>query len=176
MRAAGGFCLALASVACTPTEQRMPPSRHPELHCEPGSFAAVDDEDQPVEIPRPRARATLLDFWASWCMTCRRSLPRMVALRHAFEQSGIDLVLVAVLEPGGSVDDARHVLESWGIRASFVVDPGGRLARRYRLRDLPAAVVLDRKGAIRWVSRPRALTPRVAEEAARLASRTPCSG
>jgi hypothetical protein len=57
--------LALGILACTPSEQRMPPSRHPELHCELGSFHAVDDGDQPVVIPRPGAFATVLDFWAS---------------------------------------------------------------------------------------------------------------
>jgi hypothetical protein len=100
----------------------------------------------------------------------------MVARRQAFEKRGVDRVLVALVEPGGSVDGARSVLESWGIRSSFVVDRGGRLARLYRLRDLPAAVVLDSSGAIRWESRPGALTPRVAEEAARWAAQTPCNG
>ena len=159
--------------ACRSAES-LPPSRNPDLDCQSGHASATDDSGRHVQVPKSTARATVLDFWARWCRSCQNKLPKMLARRKTLEQQGIDLVLVGVVEPWGSVDENRSVLEAWGASSSFLVDWNGALARRFGIRALPAAVVLDRKGAIRWVSPTGQFHPDTVVAAAELAATSAC--
>jgi hypothetical protein len=116
----------------------------------------------------------VLDFWARWCRGCQNKLPKMLARRKTLEEMGIDLVLVGVVEPWGSVDENRATLEAWGASSPFLVDWSGALARSYGIRALPAAVVLDRQGAIRWVSPIGRFRPDTVVAAAELAAVSAC--
>jgi hypothetical protein len=164
-----------ATVACCGSGS-VPPSRYPDLTCQPGSFSAPDDQGALTTIPRQGANATVLEFWARWCTGCKASVLRAVARREAMASSGIELVLVGVLAQDDSIADARAVLASWGVDSPFIVDRKGTILRKYGISDMPAAVVLDRNGAIQWVSPEEDAGIGAAEAAAERARRAPCGG
>jgi len=64
----------------------------------------------------------------------------------------VRVVLLGVLEDDESVDDARAKLASWGVSEPFMIDRGGTLMRRFGFSELPASVVLDAQGNVRWTS------------------------
>ncbi|MBN1612623.1 MAG: redoxin domain-containing protein [Polyangiaceae bacterium] len=113
---------------------------------------------------------------SSPCTGCKASVPRAVARREAMASSGIELVLVGVLAQDDSIADARAVLASWGVDSPFIVDRKGTILRKYGISDMPAAVVLDRSGAIQWVSPEEDAGIGAAEAAAERARRAPCGG
>lgn len=113
---------------------------------------APDQDGAPTTIPRPGARATILDFWATWCDPCRRSVPALARAAEGAETDGIELVLVGVLDPDEPIDAAAQALQSWGAPARFVVDRGGGLKGKLGIGKLPATLILDRAGTVRWVA------------------------
>jgi thiol-disulfide isomerase/thioredoxin len=63
-------------------------------------------------------KATLIDFWATWCGPCRREIPNLVKVYGDYKDKGFEIVGVSVDDPT-KTDDAK--LRDW--RAA---SPGSR--------------------------------------------------
>jgi thiol-disulfide isomerase/thioredoxin len=94
----------------------------------------------------------VLDFFAPTCEPCKEAIPALFAKKAEIEARGARLVLVAVLGDGESTEDARRALASWGVRAPLLKDSGGVSQRELGVDRLPATVVLDGNGVVRWVA------------------------
>lgn len=91
-----------------------------------------------------RGRVLVLDFWATWCEPCKRSLPRHLELT---ERYGIELALIAL-----SVDEklttAKSYVERHQLPLAFAHDSSGAAARSFGVDSMPYAVVIDRAGRV----------------------------
>ena len=87
-------------------------------------------------------KVVYLDFWASWCVPCRKSFPWLNELAGKHPD---DLVVIAI-----NVDNERaaadRFLEKFPAGFPVVYDPEGTLAARYRLEGMPSSVLLGRDG------------------------------
>jgi len=94
--------------------------------------------------------AVVIDFWASWCVTCRTALPALDAL--VARKAGADIRLLAV-----NVDRSRAAAEAWlaqrplSSQARVLFDPEGDLLSRFGADGLPALYVIDGNGVVRYV-------------------------
>src|ERR1700729_3012442 len=84
------------------------------------------------------------------------AVPGRFGRKAEIEAKGARLVLVSVLADAESTEDARRALASWGVRAPFLKDSGGVSQRELGVDKLPATVVLDGNGVVRWVAPPGA--------------------
>lgn len=114
------------------------------------SFSLATSDGALVTVPIAGARSTVLDFFAPTCTPCKKSLPELYAMRDELAAQGARLVLVAVLGDGESSSDAQRALESWGVHAPFLVDSGDTARREAGVTALPATLVLDAHGTLRW--------------------------
>jgi len=94
---------------------------------------------------RYRGRVVLLDFWASWCEECKRSVPRVDRVASAFAADG--LVVVGV-NAGDGEGVARSAAAALGIRYPIALDPELEFADRLGATGLPLLLVLDRDGRV----------------------------
>jgi thiol-disulfide isomerase/thioredoxin len=120
----------------------------------PAAFSAPDERGDLTRVPGSGARATIVELWATSCEPCREALPALAAEAPGLSHDGIALVLVSVLESGEPIDQARATLRGWGVGQGFVVDRGGGVQRMLGADRLPATLVLDRRGVVRWVAPP----------------------
>jgi thiol-disulfide isomerase/thioredoxin len=109
-----------------------------------------------VTVPPEDRLPLVLDFFAPTCLPCKDAVPALFAKRAEIEAKGARLVLVGVLADSESTEDARRALASWGVRAPFLKDSGGVSQRELGVDKLPATVILDGKGVVRWVAPDRA--------------------
>jgi thiol-disulfide isomerase/thioredoxin len=134
------------------------------------AFSAPDERGDLTRVPGGGARATILELWATSCAPCQKALPALAAEAPGLSRDGVELVLVSVLESAEPLDGARAMLRSWGVGRGFVVDRGGGVQRALGAGGLPATVVLDRRGVVRWVAPPGASADAVAAAARWVAS------
>jgi thiol-disulfide isomerase/thioredoxin len=118
----------------------------------PISLDLPTDAGKLVSVPWKGPRAYVLDFWGLTCIPCRRKLPALAARKRDLEAKGASLVLVAVLDPSESAEQARVVLASWGVREPFLVSDIDASKSRAGVVTLPATMVLDERGMLRWVA------------------------
>jgi thiol-disulfide isomerase/thioredoxin len=89
---------------------------------------------------------TIVDFFATWCPTCREALPDYQRLKETFG-SRVRLVIVDVKEEPAIVRAffARRLPDG----AELAVDRTGATARAWRVTAYPTVYVLDRHGVVR---------------------------
>jgi thiol-disulfide isomerase/thioredoxin len=57
-------------------------------------FQAVDGK--PVDLSKMRGKVVLVDFWATWCPSCRATVPDVVALYKKYHAQGFEVVGVSL--------------------------------------------------------------------------------
>jgi len=95
------------------------------------------------DLSQYEGKVIYLDFWASWCVPCRKSFPWMNQLQQKHEDK--DLVIVAInLDKKKSLADA-FLLEN-PANFNIVYDPKGQLAKKFGIKGMPSSVIFDRNG------------------------------
>ena len=84
-----------------------------------------------------------LHFWAEWCPICRA------------EESNIDTLLkdtpvLTVAMQSGNAATVKQVLQSRQLQWPTLVDESGALSARYGVMSVPAFIVIDAKGILRF--------------------------
>lgn len=95
-------------------------------------------------------RWVLLTFFASWCGPCRSELPSLQALHAEWHDDGLAVVGVGL---DASTDSLRRLVESKGVTFPVLLDPKGRVGRRYRASAIPIAYWIDPLGRVVGVAR-----------------------
>lgn len=138
----------------------------------PDFTGAPLQQGEPLRLEGFRGKVVYLDFWASWCGPCRRSLPWMEQLRQEFGDAGLVVIAVNVDE---SPADAVRFLRRF--KAGYVVvgDARGVIAALYDVQDMPSSYLIDRSGVVREVHRgfSRADAPRLRAAVAALVAEQP---
>jgi DsbE subfamily thiol:disulfide oxidoreductase len=102
-------------------------------------------KDGRVQLKSLAGKVVLLDFWASWCSPCRRTLPELerMGARHP------GLVVLAV-----SVDEDRakavQFLKDQESSLMAVHDSKREVADAYGLQGMPTGFLIDRRGVLRY--------------------------
>lgn len=99
-----------------------------------------------VTLSRLKGQVVLIDFWASWCAPCKRSLPALRSLKAELP----DAAFLAI-----SVDEdrnkAKRFLESSSPEGLITLhDRDGKVAETYAIEGMPTVVLVDRKGMVRF--------------------------
>ena len=90
-------------------------------------------------------KVVVLDFWASWCVPCRRSFPWLNAMHDRYAEQGLVIVGVNLdMERG----DAAKFLEEYPARFAIVYDENKALARQFDVVAMPSSYVIGRDGRI----------------------------
>jgi len=63
------------------------------------SLTPVDEAGYAKVIASKKGSVVLADFWATWCVPCRKELPALTALAEKYKAKGVVLVTVSGDEP-----------------------------------------------------------------------------
>jgi thiol-disulfide isomerase/thioredoxin len=90
----------------------------------------------------------VLDFWATWCAPCIRTMPKMDALVKKFADKGV--VLYAVNDSESRQEIEAFVKER-KIDIPIAMDPKGELVTAFGAEELPVSAIIDKDGVVRAV-------------------------
>lgn len=89
---------------------------------------------------------TLLHFWASWCIPCKKEMPELLSVYRRFAPLGLSITGVSLDQ---DLRAWKHAAARWPWKQ--LVDVGafsGASARNYGIRVVPMSLLLDRDGTI----------------------------
>jgi cytochrome c biogenesis protein CcmG/thiol:disulfide interchange protein DsbE len=118
---------------------------------EPGSVAPDFDlpqlrGDGQVRLRELRGKPVILNFWASWCVPCRKEFPLFRQAQARYADEGLEIVGITYRD---IPSDARRFAAQQ--RATWKLAEGGRgdpVAREYGVRAIPQTFFVDRDGVI----------------------------
>jgi thiol-disulfide isomerase/thioredoxin len=94
-------------------------------------------------------KTVVVDFWASWCVTCRLALP---ALDRLARQQPADKVVVLAV----NIDRDRSAADAWLAErlpdraVTLATDPEGTALARFGAAGMPAVYVAGPDGVVRF--------------------------
>jgi peroxiredoxin len=106
-------------------------------------FTLADAAGRKVSIRDFRGKVVFLNFWATWCESCRDEMPSMERLYREFKGKGLEIVAVNVKE---KPQDAAAFARELKLTYPILLDPEGQVGQLYGAFGLPATYVIDRKG------------------------------
>jgi len=118
-------------------------------------------------VEKSHPDAVLLDFWATWCVPCRKAMPHMQELHEKYkpasgqDEGGLRLFGIALDEKGSRV--VKPFYEKLKITYPMLADstagdPHDIIVRsakdmkgRYKVQEIPVVYLIDSKGRITHV-------------------------
>lgn len=108
-------------------------------------FDLMKLDGTPFKLKENRGKILIVDFWATWCGPCIRSIPSLIEISKEFKDAGVELVLVNCEEPENRV---RPFLERLKSIPTVVLDSDGTVSKQYNVAAIPQTVLIDRDGGI----------------------------
>ena len=115
----------------------------------------IDLQGKQITSQDLRGKVTILNFWATSCVTCVKEMPDMVATYNRYHKDGLELIAVAM-----AYDPPNYVLnfvETRQLPFTVSLDAKGELAKAFGdIRLTPTTLVIDKQGQVikRYVGEP----------------------
>lgn len=144
-------CFAWLLVACGgAAPATMPPSSPGPLLGQPAPmFSRPTIQGGHIDTEAAAGRVLVIEFFARYCRPCQKRLPAAEKLRAALP----DVVVIGI-----SLDEAPDIaleqVRRYGLGFPVVHDAGQVLAGRFRVAELPIALVVGGDGRVRWIGGP----------------------
>ena len=141
-----GFRIGLAGVACCCLlllpAQGLPAAPGKEA---PGFRLPALETGQVTSLAEFRGKVIYLDFWASWCGPCRKSLPLYEQMKAEFLPEKFQIVAINLDEER---DDAVRFLDKHPVSYTVLLDPDGTVASLWQVQAMPTSFLLDVDGRV----------------------------
>jgi peroxiredoxin len=121
-------------------------------------FKAIDLNQRTVTLSQFKGKSVvLLDFWASWCVPCRESIPNLKTLYKKYHSKGFELIAVSEDENRKAWIDAvnQDSTSMWfhiPIAEQFAKGPdyitNDDVYKNYFVQAIPATMIIDKNGKI----------------------------
>lgn len=124
-------------------------------------FTLKDIDGNEVQLSKLRGKVVVLDFWATWCGPCKRSLPAMKkTLAKYKDDADVVFLFIHTWERGTAEEankEAKAYLRDHGFDEFHLVmdtrDPETKVNKAvtaFGVRGIPAKFVIDKQGNIRF--------------------------
>ncbi len=92
-----------------------------------------------------RGKVVYVDFWGSWCLPCRESLPFLNEIRNSLSRDDFEVLAINLDE---LAEDATRFLANYPVDYPVLADPHHTTVRAYGVEVLPSSFLIDRQGRI----------------------------
>jgi thiol-disulfide isomerase/thioredoxin len=117
----------------------------------PSSFTAPElklpglRDEALVSVEEFRGKVVYLDFWASWCGPCRKSMP---LYDEMYREIGTDRFEILAVNLDEDPRDALDFITQHPVSYPVLSDPSGAVAEAWGLKVMPTSFLLDPSGRV----------------------------
>jgi len=101
--------------------------------------------DFETQLAQYKGKVVYVDFWASWCVPCRKSFPWMNDMQKQYADE--DFTILSV-----NLDAQQSLAKDFltEVKANFPVfyDPKGKVAKAFKLKGMPSSFIVNKAGEI----------------------------
>lgn len=122
------------------------------------SFTAKDINGTELSLADFKGKKyVIIDFWASWCVPCRKGNPHLISLYNKYKEKGLEIIGVANDDSAveawkkaveqDKIGIWKHVLSGYK-RNGSEREKAEYLNERYGIHTLPTKILVDKNGLI----------------------------
>jgi cytochrome c biogenesis protein CcmG, thiol:disulfide interchange protein DsbE len=101
--------------------------------------------DGTIKLSDLRGRVVVVNFWASWCIPCRKEFPVLARVQRRYRRDGVVVVGITYRD---IPSDARRFAKEERATWDLVTDERGRTAVDYGVRAIPQTFFIAPDGRI----------------------------
>ena len=101
-----------------------------------------------VSLEDLKGQVVVLDFWATWCPPCVKSLPELGKLHQDAGGKGVQVFAVNVQEDKQKIEG---FLKSQEVSVPVLMDQDGDVAMKFNVTAIPQTVVIGKDGEVKKV-------------------------
>lgn len=119
----------------------------------PGFSLPAPDGIQKIGSENYKGKYLLIDFWASWCGPCLKSIPQLKEIYSKYHAKGLEILSVSIDDKEDAWKKAMAAQQMpWG--QVCAPNSGKEIMKDYQFNGIPHLVLLDKEGKIveRWLS------------------------
>ena len=119
------------------------------LHAEDKvEISAVKLADLNAAIAKHKGKIVVVDFWATFCIPCRKEFPNLVKL-HGEQSSTIACISVTVDDPDDSAKALRFLKQQKAVFENYLLDEKAEVYQKeFGFAAVPCVLVYDRNGKL----------------------------
>jgi len=127
------------------------PANRPVLHHPAADFTLKTPAGEDLRLSSLQGQYVLVDFWASWCMPCRASIPHLKEVYDSYHKDGLEIVSVSIDDKAVNWKRAveqeqmpwKQALDTYTGDNNFADVTGS-----YGIRMIPYTLLLDKEGKV----------------------------
>ena len=104
-----------------------------------------DTDGRAVSLSDFRGKIVFLNFWTTWCPTCRIEMPSMEKLHQKFKDGNFAMVTINLQEPPARV---KEFFKEFKLTFTALLDTGGEVGIMFGINQIPTTYILDKEGRI----------------------------
>jgi len=134
--------LALACASLSTAQAAQEGQQAPEC---PAALTGTGDK---LDISAYKNKVVLIDFWATWCPPCQKSMPFFNELHNQNLKAGFEIIAINVDE---NSETAKEFLKSHPVDYKMAFDPNGSCPGIFDVKAMPSSYLVDKTGKIRHI-------------------------
>ena len=112
---------------------------------EPIQFELKDLNGSEVKLSDYKGKIVFLNFWTTWCPTCRIEMPSMEKLHQKFKDQNFAMVTINLQE---SASQVKEFFKEYKLTFTALLDANGEVGIRYKIYSIPTTFILDKESRI----------------------------
>ena len=141
--------LVLSLVVVQVRESNAAPEARPEVGYIAPDFTLPNLDGKTVRLSDFRGKkGVFINFWATWCPPCRLEMPTMEKVYQDYKSRGLEILAVSI--DVGPKDAIESFMRQLKLTFPVLLDPEMEVLRTYKFFALPASVLINKQGIIRF--------------------------
>jgi cytochrome c biogenesis protein CcmG/thiol:disulfide interchange protein DsbE len=162
--------------------KEQPPAQDAEAEAEAGQKSDLSPGEEDLRVPDLKAKSflgqpapkfavekwvtpppitagkfVLVEFWATWCPSCRASIPDLNRYHARFKDR------LAIIGLSGESEAVVRGFKAPRIDYALAIDPRERMSKEAEVKAIPHAILMDPSGIVRFEGNPAYLTEQALE-------------
>jgi len=116
------------------------------VHKEPLDIKELKFKDfnlNDVDLTNKKGNIMILNFWATWCVPCKKEMPSLSELSKLYPE--VTIYPINLEKP--NKDKTKNFFKSIDVKnLNIYFDPEFKLVKSFNMRGVPTSVLIDRNG------------------------------
>ena len=116
------------------------------VHKEPLSIKELKFKDfnlNDVDLTNKKGNIMILNFWATWCVPCKKEMPSLEYLSTLYPE----VIIYPINLEKPNKDKTKFFFDSLDIKnLNIYFDPEFKLVKTFSMRGVPTSILIDKEG------------------------------